>query len=165
MDRGRCDQHPRRQVLWRQAKALSDSTRNVERLSPRARSRLTVENDDRLFTPADLLPVSRATGIPLVYDVHHHRCNADGRPEEESTQSAIATWNREPMFHISSPAGGWEGPSPKRHGDFLDVEDFPSFWLDLDVTVEVEAKAKEAAVLKLMKDLKRRRSSKAGRRL
>ena len=29
------------------------------------RSRLTVENDDRTYSPADLLPICKATGIPL----------------------------------------------------------------------------------------------------
>ena len=56
-------------------KALARFARNLDRLSDEARNRLTVENDDRTYTPADLLPLCRAEGIPLVYDVHHHRCN------------------------------------------------------------------------------------------
>ena len=67
-------------------KALADFARNLDRLSSRARSRLTVENDDKIFTPADLLPICRADGIPLVYDVHHHRCNPDGMSVEEATE-------------------------------------------------------------------------------
>ena len=141
-------------------KALAAFTRNLDRLSSRARSRLTVENDDRTFTPADLLPVCRTTGIPLVYDVHHHRCNRDGLSEDEATDQAIVTWNREPLFHISSPIEGWDGPKPERHHDFIDVMDYPKFWHDLDLTVEVEAKAKEVAVLKLKKELERRRTPK-----
>jgi len=136
--------------------ALADFQRNVDRLSPRARSRLTVENDDKLYTPADLLPVCRAAGIPLVYDVHHHRCNPDGFPEDEATARAIETWNREPLFHISSPLNGWKGPHPERHHDFIDLRDFPSFWQPLDITVEVEAKAKEIAVLRLKEALSTR---------
>jgi UV DNA damage endonuclease len=136
-------------------KALADFARSLDRLSSRARSRVTVENDDRLFTPADLLPVCRATGIPLVYDVHHHRCNQDGLSEEEATKQAIVTWNREPLFHISSPLEGWDGSKPERHHDFIDVTDFPNCWHGLDLTVEVEAKAKEVAVLKLKNELKR----------
>ena len=63
------------------------------------------------------------------------------------------TWNREPMFHISSPLEGWDGLKPERHHDFINLKDFPVFWHDLDQTVEVEAKAKEVAVLKLKKQL------------
>lgn len=137
-------------------KALARFVRNVKRLSRRARSRLTVENDDRTYTPADLLPWCHAEGLPLVYDVHHHRCNQDGLSEEEATKQAVATWNREPMFHISSPLEGWKGPKPERHHDYIAVRDFPAFWHDLDLTVEVEAKAKELAVLKLKKILAKR---------
>ena len=137
-------------------KALAAFARNLKRLSRRVRSRLTVENDDRTYTPADLLPLCRAEGIPLVYDVHHHRCNQDGLSEEEAAEQAIATWKREPMFHISSPLDGWQGPKPERHHDFIDMKDFPSYWRELDLTVEVEAKAKEVAVLKLKKELAER---------
>jgi UV DNA damage endonuclease len=134
-------------------KSLDDFARCLDRLSPRARSRLTVENDDRIFTPADLLPLCRAEGLPLVYDVHHHRCHGDGQSVDETSELAIATWNREPMFHISSPIEGWDGPRPERHHDFIDPADFPDCWQGQTLTVEIEAKAKEAAVLKLRADL------------
>ena len=70
----------------------------------------------------------------------------------------MITWNREPLFHISSPIEGWSGPKPERHQDFIDVNDFPEHWLDLelDLTVEVEAKAKEIAVFDLRKTLEAR---------
>ncbi len=134
-------------------KALTDFASNLALLSPRVRNRLTVENDDRTYTPSDLLPLCRAEGIPLVYDVHHHRCNRDSLTVEEATEQALATWNREPLFHISSPIEGWYGPRPQRHHDSIDWSDFPPCWRDLSITVEVEAKAKEAAVLALKQQL------------
>lgn len=141
------------------SKALADFARNLDRLSSSVRSRLTVENDDRTFTPSDLLPVSAATGVPLVYDVHHHRCNPDGLSVEQATTKALATWNREPLFHLSSPIDGWNGPKPERHHDFIDVNDFPESWRQLKITVEIEAKAKEAAVTKLARELAESRGS------
>ena len=120
-------------------KALADFARNLDRLSSRVRCRLTVENDDKTYTPADLLPICKATHIPLVYDVHHHRCNPDGLSVEQATKKALATWNREPMFHLSSPIEGWHGPKPERHHDFIDVNDFPDCWRRKKITVEIEA--------------------------
>ena len=131
-------------------KALSDFSHAVDRLSERARSKLTIENDDKTYTPSDVLPLCKDLGIPLVYDVHHHRCNKDGISIEQATQAALATWNREPMFHISSPIEGWSGKKQNSHHDFINIEDFPECWLDLNITVEVEAKAKEVAILQLM---------------
>lgn len=136
-------------------KALGDFARNLKLLSQRARERLTVENDDKIYTPADLLPICKAEGVPLVYDVHHHRCNRDELSVEEATTQAVATWDREPLFHISSPLDGWDGSKPERHHDFIDVKDFPECWRDLEITVEIEAKAKEVAVLQLLESMKR----------
>ncbi len=133
--------------------ALDQFVKTLSRLSERTRSRLTVENDDVTFTPFDLLPLCQSEGIPLVYDVHHHRCLPDVVSIEEATEQAIATWKREPMFHLSSPLEGWTGPKPNRHHDFINIVDFPDCWCNLLLTVEVEAKAKEVAVLRLMQQL------------
>lgn len=140
------------------SKALADFARVVDRLSPRIRSRLTVENDDKIFSPADLIPVCKSTGTPLVYDVHHHRCHPDELSIEQATEIALSTWNREPLFHLSSPCDGWDGPKPERHHDFIDIKDFPECWQQIKITVEVEAKAKEVAVKKLLTDLNKQNS-------
>ena len=133
--------------------ALRTLATNLARLSKKARRLVTLENDDRVYTPTDLLPLCKAEGVPLVYDVHHHRCNPDGMSVEQATKKALATWNREPLFHISSPIQGWDGPTPERHHDFIDVKDFPASWRRKKITVEVEAKAKELAVAKLAMEL------------
>ncbi len=135
-------------------KTLQRLVKQIRNLPQNVRSRLTLENDDRLYTPRDLLPVCEKLGIPLVYDRHHHRCLPDGRNVADTTQRALKTWNREPLFHISSPLRPWGNGNPRNHHDYINPEDFPEYWLNLDITVEVEAKAKELAVLKLMRDIK-----------
>lgn len=134
--------------------ALRRVQKNIRKLVKGVRSRLTLENDDRTYGPADLLPLCQDIGIPFVYDIHHHRCRPDALTEEEATNRALTTWNREPLFHISSPREGWRSKHPSYHHDYVDVKDFPHFWKGLDIIVDVEAKAKELAVLKLKKDLK-----------
>jgi UV DNA damage endonuclease len=106
--------------------ALARLRRRIERLTEGIRRRLTLENDDRVYRPVDLLPVCRDTGVPLVYDVHHHRVLPDGLSVEQATRAALATWRREPLFHVSSPINGWRGSEPNRHGDF--VSPSPSRW-------------------------------------
>ncbi|MGW8161588.1 MAG: UV DNA damage repair endonuclease UvsE, partial [Desulfobulbales bacterium] len=136
--------------------ALARLETNFLLLSAQLRSRLTLENDDVSFTPKYLLPVCRRIKIPFVYDVHHHRCLPDGLSEEEATEQCVELWQqlaREPYFHISSPKNRWGHGSPKAHADYIDPEDFPPFWRKLDATIDVEAKAKELAVLQLMQDL------------
>lgn len=134
--------------------ALDSLRRGIDMVSDRVRERLTLENDDKVYTPTDLLPVCREMSVPLVYDVHHHRCLKDGLTIGKATDLARQTWNREPLFHVSSPIEGWSGPKPERHHDYIDVNDFPQEWLSWPLTVEVEAKAKELAIARLLSELR-----------
>jgi UV DNA damage endonuclease len=132
--------------------ALSRWRQGLARLSPRARARVALENDDRVYTVADLLPLCREEGVPLIYDVHHHRCNPDGLSVADATRAALETWGgREPWFHISSPAGGWTAADKRPHADYIRPSDVPREWLAMTATVDVEAKQKERAVLRLLR--------------
>ncbi len=137
--------------------ALENFARAFAGLSERVARRLTVENDDVSYTVADLLPLCRRLGIPLVYDVHHHRCNRDDLSEEEATDLAALTWRgrgQEQYCHLSSPRAGWRGGDARPHADFIDPADVPASWRGREMTVDIEAKAKELAVCKLMDDLR-----------
>lgn len=119
-------------------------------------SRLTLENDDVSYTVRDLLPICQRLSIPLVYDVHHHRCNPDGLSVAEATDLAGEIWQaagREQYCHLSSPRSGWENGNPKPHADYIDLADLPECWRERALTLDIEAKAKELAVLRLMEEL------------
>lgn len=131
--------------------ALERLARGLARLPPEVRALIALENDDKLYTVEDLLPLCRREGFPLVYDVHHHRYNPDDLGEAEATDVAASTWGeREPWAHISSPKAE---STPRSHADFIEVADFPPSWRGRRMTVDVEAKAKELAVLRLAADL------------
>jgi UV DNA damage endonuclease len=139
--------------------ALERFSRVFIELPVAVKSRLTLENDDVSYIVRDLLPVCEKLSIPLVYDVHHHRCNPDGLSAEEATILAGDTWHsagREQYCHISSPRSGWEGGNPRPHADFIDPDDVPVCWQGRLMTVDVEAKAKELAVVRLMDEWKNR---------
>lgn len=140
-------------VYGDKGEALQRLSGVVRDLPESVTSRLTLENDDVSYTVRDLLPVCADLGLPLVYDVHHHRCNADGLDEARATDLAAATWRgREPYCHLSSPRAGWSG-NPKPHADYINPADMPPCWSGRTMTVDVEAKAKELAVVRLLRDL------------
>jgi len=143
-------------VYGDKAQALQRLGDVVHYLPDRVRSRLTLENDDVSYTVRDLLPICQRLSIPLVYDVHHHRCNPDGLSIQEATQLAGETWQavgREQYCHLSSPKGGWGQGNTKPHADYVDLADLPECWLEREMTVDIEAKAKEQAVLRLMQEI------------
>ncbi len=133
--------------------ALKRLCRVIDSLTDPVRKRLTLENDDRSYSPEDLLPVCKEMGVPLVYDIHHHRCFKDSLNTSDTTYLSVDTWNREPLFHVSSPIHGWQAADIRKHHDFIHTNDFPKLWMSMKITIEVEAKAKEMAVLRLMEEL------------
>jgi UV DNA damage endonuclease len=138
--------------------ALERFCHEVADLPEPIRSRLTLENDDQSYTVRDLLPICARLSIPLVYDVHHHRCNPDGLSIEEATQLAAETWQmtgREQYCHLSSPRAGWGAGNPRPHADYIERADLPACWLGRTMTVDIEAKARELAVIALMTELKK----------
>jgi UV DNA damage endonuclease len=146
-----------------------------ERLSERARSRLVLENDDRLFSLGDVLRLSSRTGVRVVWDAHHHAClNPDQIPEREALRLALATWPRGvvPKLHYSSPRTAVEERRVKRgrrvvrvptfpprsaHADLVDPFAFDRFLRETvrnqRVDVMLEAKAKDLALLRLRGEL------------
>ena len=129
--------------------ALDRFERGLEQVSGRVRERLAVENDDRLFAVREIARLFERTGLPLIYDVHHHRCHPDGLSVDDATQVMVATWGaREPYAHLSSPRDGWDAANPRPHSAYVNAADVPEAWLALPrITVDVEAKDKERAVV------------------
>jgi UV DNA damage endonuclease len=149
------------------------------KLSAAARSRLVVENDDRLFGLADVLDIADRTGCPVVWDVLHHHCfDPAGIPDDEALRLALATWPREvrPKMHYSSPRTVLksvnkkvgrrtvalpEAPPLRAHADMVDPIAFEWFLQnvvgDQDVDIMLEAKGKDVALIELRAQLERRR--------
>jgi UV DNA damage endonuclease len=71
---------------------------NFGRLSEKVRGRLTLENDDVVYTAEDLDPVCWNLGIPLVYDVHHHltSCRLDDASRRGNHRQASRATQRAP---------------------------------------------------------------------
>ncbi|KAK9829616.1 hypothetical protein WJX72_006904 [[Myrmecia] bisecta] len=117
------------------------------RLSPSCQKRLTVENDDvaSYYSVTDLLPLSQETGIPIVFDFHHHKFCQGGLTEEQAFRAAIATWPQgiRPVVHWSESQ---EGRKPHAHSDYV-VGPMNFYGLEDQVDVMIEAKCKERALL------------------
>ena len=130
-------------------KAAQQFCKNFHRLSDAVKTRLTIENDDRenLFSTQELYDhVYTNTGIPIVFDFHHHAIHPDGLSEQEGLALACKTWQVRPCTHYSE-SRQIEDPSCrlKRAHSTLVYSQIPDYGLDFDCVVE--AKGKELAIL------------------
>jgi UV DNA damage endonuclease len=119
-------------------------------LSESCRKRLTVENDDspNQYSVKMLYDtVHTKIGIPIVFDQHHFNYGLQDQTMEEALKLAHSTWNGiRPLTHMSSPKT-LEDNSGKQtaHADYI-YEEIKTFGLDFDT--EIEAKAKDLAVIR-----------------
>ncbi|GAA5534532.1 UV DNA damage repair endonuclease UvsE [Deinococcus aluminii] len=115
------------------------------------RLRLGLENDERAYGPADLLPVCEVAGVPFVFDAHHHVVR-EKLPDQEDPSvrawvlAARTTWHP-PEWQVVHLSNGLEGPQDRRHSSL--IAHLPSAYRDVP-WIEVEAKGKEEAVAALM---------------
>ncbi len=119
-------------------------------LSESCRSRLVVENDDgpnQYSTKILYELIYKKIGIPITHDFHHHNYGPQDMSSEEALKLALSTWgNIRPMTHMSSPKTREDSLGKQTaHADYI-YEEIKTFGLNFDV--EIEAKAKELAVIR-----------------
>lgn len=126
---------------------------NFHLLSESSKKRLTVENDDSpnqysVKLLYDL--VYKQIGIPIVFDQHHYNYGDKDQSMKEALELALSTWKTKALTHMSSPKT-IEDPKGlvTAHADYI-YERIETFGLDFDC--EIEAKAKDLAVIKYRKD-------------
>lgn len=140
-------------------------------LSEGARRRLVIENDETIYNVQDCLRVHEQIGIPVVFDHQHHLLNPGTLHPAEAARAALATWPAgvTPKMHFSSPRldsrvvkrGKKEVEAPpllSQHADYVHPWEFGEFLKGLGevkLDVMLEAKMKDAALLKLRGDLQK----------
>lgn len=132
-------------------------------LDSNVRDRLILENCEKCYSIEDCLIISRMTNIPVVYDSHHYRCYNILHPDRKQRMPSqllpivIQTWrNRylEPIFHISNQR---EGARCGAHSDYIEKLDYEFERLvenKISFQLDIEAKAKEDAIMDLYKKYK-----------
>jgi UV DNA damage endonuclease len=136
-------------------------------LPSNVKRRLVIENCEMRYNVEDCLIIAKACKIPVVFDTHHHWCytqkfpNFKFRPINEILLDVASTWkannnvneDRRLLMHVSSPIKGRN--DIRAHADYID--EIPQYLFDfvqsnnINVDLEVEAKAKELAIFDLRK--------------
>ena len=118
---------------------------------------IAIENDDKTFTIEDCLYLSDILNIPVVLDYHHFLCNKNDDNIEKYLPKIFKSWNgKTPKIHFSSPKSKKEY---RAHHDYINVDKFIEFLTIIqnykqDIDIMIEAKAKDEALFRLMRELK-----------
>ena len=126
---------------------------NFNNLPEYLRKSIAIENDDKIFNVNDCIRISKEIGIPIVLDYHHHNCNKS----DFNMKEVIDSWGEKiPKVHFSSPKNKKDY---RNHAEYVSSDDFISFIKILkkynrDVDVMIEAKAKDDALFRLVRELK-----------
>lgn len=119
------------------------------KLTKNLQKRLTVENDDtpNAYSVKDLLYLYKLTGIPIVFDFHHHKFCSGGLSHKEALELVIATWpqNIRPVVHWSESQAGRK---PLAHSDMI-TKGYDLYGYERNLDCQLEAKYKERALLHL----------------
>lgn len=134
-------------------------TERIKYLPHNIRSRLTLENDETAYSLVDLLEVHRDTGVPLVWDSHHHIFNDGGISMDDAMMLATETWQNgiRPLQHISNTEPYLANGSftdRRKHSDLIHYVPEPQLTALREniVDCDVEAKQKNVAVMKMSAD-------------
>ena len=117
---------------------------------------IALENDDKIFNASDVLYLCQKLDIPFVFDYHHHRCNPCSNLD---IKGILDTWhNINPKMHISSPKSKLKKEF-RSHSDYINIDDFINLInilkpYDEDIDIMIEAKAKDDAIFRLIRQLK-----------
>lgn len=136
--------------------ALARFVESFAQLPDRLRLRIMLENDDKIFTAAEVLSLCENLHCPMVLDVHHHRCNNNGESLEVLWPQITATWSGGiPKVHVSSPRSDKD---VRAHADNINPADVLPFLqlaahFNQDFDIMVEAKQKDEAMFGLIDEL------------
>jgi len=117
------------------------------------RSRIAFENDEYIYSAAEILEVCRRAGVPMVFDAHHHVVHEgldsyDHPSVAEMVEAARTTWP-DPEWQLVHISNGRASFCDRHHSDL--VERMPAAYRRVP-WIEVEAKHKELAIERLAAD-------------
>lgn len=132
---------------------------NFNKLPEHIRNSIVVENDDKIFNIVDTLSLCEKINRPMVLDYHHYVCNYGSIDIKDYYEKIFLTWkNVRPKIHFSSPKNKTK-KDIRSHHDYINSDDFISFiehikHLNFDLDIMLEAKAKDEALFRLIRELK-----------
>ena len=130
---------------------------NFNKLPNEVQKLIVIENDDKSFNIRNVLNICETLNIPMVLDYHHFKINNNNEKIENYIERVFLTWKgNTPKIHFSSPKSK---KNKRSHHDYIDSNEFIKFlekikFTNIDFDVMIEAKKKDEALFRLIRELK-----------
>lgn len=140
-------------------KSLSRFVNQFKKLPDEIQKSIAIENDDKIFNIEDCLKLHEKIGVPIILDYHHYICNNGNIELMNHFEHIMKTWKEKtPKIHFSSPKSK-NKKDFRSHHDYIDVDRFIEFLekikvFEIDIDIMIEAKAKDEALFRLVRQLK-----------
>lgn len=140
-------------------KSITRFCNNFKKLSKCIQSCIAIENDDKIFTVSDCLKIHDIINVPIVFDYHHYLCNSGEEKFDDFIEKVFSSWNGQtPKMHFSSPKSKLK-KERRSHHDYINSDSFIDFiekikTYDQDIDIMIEAKKKDEALFRLVRELK-----------
>ena len=142
-------------------KSIERFKNNFYKLDKSIQQMISLENDDKVYNIRNVLKVCKELDIPFTFDYHHYKCNNNGEKIEDYIEDIFYTWIKKgmkPKMHFSSPKSK-QKKDFRSHHDYIDSNEFINFLerikhTNCDFDIMIEAKKKDEAVSKLIRELK-----------
>ena len=130
--------------------------KNFQLLRKSIKEKIAIENDDKVFNIRNVLSLSKKIKVPVVLDYHHFLINKNNEKIEDYIVDIFNTWKKTPKIHFSSPK---DKKNKRSHHDYIDSDTFIEFiekikFCNIDFDIMIEAKKKDEALFKLVRELK-----------
>lgn len=132
---------------------------NFNKLPNDIKKCVALENDDKIYNVVDTLNLCQKLKVPMVLDYHHYVCNKGDIDINDYYEKIFETWKTiNPKIHFSSPKSKLKKEF-RSHHDYINVNDFIAFvesikHLNFNIDIMIEAKEKDNALFKLVRELK-----------
>lgn len=129
---------------------------NYNSLDKNLKKLIIIENDDKKFNIRNTLKLCEILHVPMVLDYHHYTINRNNEKIENFIDRIFNTWDETPKIHFSSPK---DKKNKRSHNDYINSDDFINFiekikFTNRDFDVMIEAKKKDEALFRLIRELK-----------
>lgn len=128
---------------------------HYHKLKPCVKSRLVIENDDKVYNISEVLEISKETGAPVIFDYLHHEINPPKVKKSPYDWINLCgeTWERkdgrQKLHYSLQKTGGLPGA----HSDTIFIKPFLDFYeklTDKNLDIMLEVKDKNLSAIKCM---------------